>query len=72
MSGDATPSIRCEGWRYEVEDAGEVMVSMDEVISSTRETTNLGATWGEASEPAHVKRKRREYTHGGRPAIKVV
>ena len=44
MSGEATPSMRWEGWRYEEEEAGEVMVSIEEVMSSTRETMNLVAT----------------------------
>ena len=35
--------MRWEGCKYEDEDAGEVMVSIDEVTSSTRETMNLGA-----------------------------
>ena len=37
--------MRCEGWRYEEEEeeAGEVMVSIEE-MNSTRETMNLGAT----------------------------
>ena len=44
MSGEATPSMRWEGWRYEEEDAGEVMALIEEVMSSTRETMNFGAT----------------------------
>ena len=38
--------MHCEGWRYEEEEeeAGEVMVSIEEVMNSTRETMNLGAT----------------------------
>ena len=34
--------MRWEGWRYEVEDAGEVMMSMGEVVSSTGDDEFLG------------------------------
>jgi len=43
MFGDVTPSIRCDGCRYEAEDEGEVMVSMEDVMS---DTMNFGATAG--------------------------
>jgi hypothetical protein len=42
-SGVATPSILCEGWRYEEDEDGDVIVSMEEAMSSTSETINLGA-----------------------------
>ena len=45
ISGVWTPSIRPGGARWEGWTSGEDMLSMLEVINSTKLLTNLGATW---------------------------
>ena len=57
VSGEDTPSILWDGCRYDVEYAGEEIASMDDVMSSTSETINLGAIY-------HIKNGQPEQRHG--------
>lgn len=71
VSGEDTPSILCDGCKYEVKYAGEEIESMDDVMSSTSETTNLGAI----CHSGQLERRHRRMTVGTYrrcTAIKVV
>ena len=71
MSGVATPSILCEGWRYEEDDDGEVIVSIDEVMSSTSETINLGVIWHNREYDCYPNSRGRN-THCGCTSVEVI
>jgi hypothetical protein len=72
MSRAVTPSIRCDRCRYEAEDEGEVMVSMEDVMTYTSETMNFEATCvGVGHSSASITKERRD-THSKCPAIKVI